>query len=59
MRLYRFDASCYARKAQMVLDLLGRRYECIDMTYGNRSELASLTGGYIQVPVLLDDDRDV
>jgi len=59
LRLYRLEASCYARKAQMVLDLLGRRYDCIDVTYGDRSELASVTGGYIQVPVLVDDDSSV
>ena len=27
MKLYRMDYSCYARKTQMVLDLLGCRYE--------------------------------
>jgi len=55
MKLYRLEYSCYARKAQMVLDLLGLEYECIDVTFGDRSELAELTGGYIQVPVLVDD----
>jgi glutathione S-transferase len=55
MRLYRLEYSCYARKAQMVLDLLGLDYECIDVVFGDRSELAKLTGGYIQVPVLVDD----
>ena len=54
MKLYRLEYSCYARKAQMVLDLLGLEYECIDVTFGDRSELAELTGGYIQVPVLVD-----
>lgn len=27
MRLFRFDYSCYARKAQMALDLCGADYE--------------------------------
>ena len=55
MKLYRFEYSCYARKAQMVLDLLGLRYEIVDVPFGDRTELATLTGGYIQVPVLVDD----
>ncbi|HUI27498.1 MAG TPA: glutathione S-transferase family protein [Candidatus Kryptonia bacterium] len=55
MKLYRFEYSCYARKAQMVLDLLGRRYEVVEVPFGDRTELATLTGGYIQVPVLVDD----
>jgi len=55
MKLYRFEHSCYARKAQMLLDLLGARYDIVDVPYGDRSELATLTGGYIQVPVLVDD----
>lgn len=56
MRLYRLNYSPFARKVQMVLDLLGARYECIDVPYGNRSELAALTGGYVMVPVLAEDD---
>jgi glutathione S-transferase len=59
MKLYRLEYSCYARKAQMVLDLLGLDYECVDVVFGDRSELAKLTGGYIQVPVLVDDDGRV
>jgi glutathione S-transferase len=59
MKLYRLDYSPYARKAQMVLDLLGRRYECVDVRYGDRRELAATTGGYVQVPVLVDDDGTV
>jgi len=55
MKLYRFEYSCFARKAQMVLDLLGLRYEIVEVPYGDRTELATLTGGYVQVPVLLDD----
>jgi glutathione S-transferase len=59
MKLYRFEYSCYARKAQMVLDLLGVRYEAVEVPYGDRTELATLTGGYIQVPVLVDDASQV
>ena len=55
MKLYRFDYSCYARKVQMVLDLCGVHHELVDVPYGNRQDLAELTGGYIQVPVLVDD----
>jgi glutathione S-transferase len=59
MKLYRLEYSCYARKAQMALDLLGCEYECVDVVFGDRSELATLTGGYVQVPVLACDDGRV
>jgi glutathione S-transferase len=55
MKLYRFEYSCYARKAQMVLDLLGLRYDIVEVPFGDRTELVKLTGGYIQVPVLVDN----
>ena len=57
MKLYRFRYSPYARKVQLLLDLLGKRYELIEVPYANRSELAALTGGYIHVPVLVTDDQ--
>jgi glutathione S-transferase len=55
MKLYRFRYSPYARKVQMVLDLLGATYDLVEVAYGQRDELARLTGGYIYVPVLVDD----
>jgi glutathione S-transferase len=55
VKLYRFEYSCYARKAQMVLDLLGLRYDVVEVPYGDRAALVSITNGYIQVPVLVDD----
>jgi glutathione S-transferase len=55
MKLYRFEYSCYARKAQMVLDLLGLRYDVVEVPFGDRTELVALTNGYVQVPVLVDD----
>ena len=55
MRLYRFDYSPFVRKVQIALDLMGTEYEAVDVPYGDRSELAELTGGYIQVPVLAAD----
>ena len=55
MKLYRFRYSPYARKVQMVLDLLRRPYELVEVAFGDRNELATLTGGYIYVPVLVDD----
>ena len=55
MKLYRLRYSPYARKVQMLLDLLRRPYELIEVSYGDRNELATLTGGYIYVPVLVDD----
>jgi len=59
MKLYRFRYSSFARKVQMLLGLLGRRHELIDVKYGDRTALAELTGGYIYVPVLVDDDGGV
>lgn len=58
MKLYRFDYSCYSRKVQMVLDLCGLDYELVEVPYGDRTELAEITGGYIHVPVL-DDDGEI
>ena len=59
MKLYRFRYSPYARKVQMLLDLLGAKYELIEQSYADRRELAELTGGYVQVPVLVADDGRV
>ena len=59
MRLYRFRHSPFARKVQTVLDLLQIEYESIDVAYGERNELAELTGGYVYVPVLVDDSGAV
>jgi glutathione S-transferase len=55
MKLYRLRYSPYARKVQILLDLLPAQYECVEVPYGRRDELATVTGGYIQVPVLVDD----
>ncbi len=58
MKLYRFRYSPYARKVEMLLDLLGHDYQRVEVPYSDRNELARLTGGYIHVPVLaLDDGR--
>jgi glutathione S-transferase len=59
MRLYRFRYSPYARKVQILLDLIGARYEIVEVPYSDRTELASVTGGYIYVPVLVDDGGKV
>jgi glutathione S-transferase len=59
MKLYRFDYSPYARKVQILLELMGAKHEVIDVKYGERTELATLTGGYIYVPVLVDADGAV
>jgi len=59
MKLYRFRYSPYARKVQMLLDLLGHDYELVEVPYSDRTELATLTGGYIYVPVLVDDENQV
>ena len=57
MKLYRFRYSSYARKVQMLLGLLGRPHELVEVPYSDRSELARLTGGYIYVPVWVSDGQ--
>lgn len=58
MRLHRLRYSPYARKVQLLLEMLPVPHEVVEVPYGNREELARLTGGYIYVPVLeLDDGR--
>jgi glutathione S-transferase len=59
MKLYRFRHSPFARKVQTVLDLMHLKYQVIDVQYGERNELAELTGGYVYVPVFVDDDGSV
>ncbi len=59
MKLFRFRYSPYARKVQMLLDLAGFPYQAIEVPYARRDEMAALTGGYVQVPVLVDDDGRV
>jgi len=59
MKLYRFRYSGFARKVQMLLDLLGHDYECHEVPYSDRRELARLTGGYIYVPVWVDASGQV
>jgi glutathione S-transferase len=59
MKLFSFHYSPYVRKVQAVLDLLGRDYTVAEVPYGDRTELATVTGGYIYVPVLVDDDGRV
>lgn len=59
MKLFRFRYSPFARKVQTLLDLLGLPYELSEVAYGDRNELATLTGGYVYVPVLVDDDGTV
>jgi glutathione S-transferase len=55
MKLYRFRYSPFARKVQMLLDLIGARYDLVEVPYSDRNEIAQVTGGYIHVPVLVDD----
>lgn len=57
MKLYRFSYSPYARKVEMLLALLGRSYERVEVSYSDRSELARVTGGYIYVPVWVSDGQ--
>ena len=59
MKLYRFRYSPYARKVQMLLDLMGQAYDTVEVPYSDRNEIANVTGGYIYVPVLVMDDGAV
>ena len=55
MKLYRFRYSPFARKVQILLDLAGARYDVVEVPYSDRTEIATVTGGYVFVPVLVDD----
>jgi glutathione S-transferase len=59
MKLFKFAYSPYARKVQAVLDLMGVAYDAVEVSYGDRRELVAATGGYIQVPVFVDDAGQV
>jgi glutathione S-transferase len=59
MKLYRFRYSPFARKVQMLLDLLAEPYELIEVPYADRNQLAELTGGYIHVPVFVSEAGQV
>jgi glutathione S-transferase len=59
MRLFRFPYSCFSLKVQCLLDLAGIRADVEDVPYGDRSTLVALTGGYLHVPVLVDDNGGV
>ena len=50
--LHRFRYSPYARKVQRLLEVLGLPHRVVEVPYGNREDLARLTGGYVHVPVL-------
>lgn len=58
-KIYRFSYSCYCLKVEKALDLLEVKYERVQVPYLNRSELADLTQGYIQVPVLVEESGRV
>ena len=45
MKLYRFAHSPYARYVQAAIELADVPCEVIDVRYGDREELARLTGG--------------
>lgn len=56
--LYRFPYSCYALKVQLLLDKLSLPYQTKDVPFGDRSELVSLTGGSVTVPVIVHQLED-
>ena len=55
MKLLRFPYSPFVLKVQCLLGLAGVRFAVEDVPYGDRSGLVAVTGGYIHVPVLVDD----
>lgn len=57
--LHRLHYSPYARKVQRLLELLRVPHRVVEVPYGNREELARLTGGYVYVPVLQMADGEV
>jgi glutathione S-transferase len=57
MKLYRFPHSGYARKIQVLLELLGAPHTVVEVPYADRRELVAVTGGYLHVPVLVDDGK--
>jgi glutathione S-transferase len=59
MKLFGFAHSPYAHKIRALLDLLGKRHTYVDVPFLERAELVQLTGGYIHVPVLVDEDGTV
>ncbi len=59
MKLFKFSYSPYARKVQAILDLMGVHYEAVEVPYGDRRELVAVTGGYLQVPVFVDEQGEV
>jgi glutathione S-transferase len=59
MKLYSLRYSPYVRKVQMLLELLGQKFDLSELRYSDRTELAEVTGGYIYVPVLVTDDGRV
>jgi glutathione S-transferase len=59
MKLYRFRHSPYARKIEKLAQLLGLAPTVVDVPYCDRAELVAVTGGYLHVPVLVDDDGTV
>lgn len=50
--LHRLPYSPYARKVQRLLEVLRVPFQVVDVPYGDRENLARLTGGYVYVPVL-------
>ena len=57
IKLYRFAYSPYALKVQFLLQALKLPCELVDVPFGNREELAVLTGGRVVVPALEHDGR--
>ena len=58
-KLFRFDYSPFAIKVECALGLVGRKVQIVDVPYGDRTELLSVTGGSLSIPVFVEDDGTV
>jgi glutathione S-transferase len=54
MRLYQFPYSPFAAKVRKCLELKRLDFEVVDVPYLDRRQLIELTGGSVQIPVLVD-----
>lgn len=59
MKVFRFYYSPYCLKVEKALELMDLPFERVNVPYLDRSAIVDLTGGYIHVPVLVDDAGQV
>ena len=57
MQLFQFRYSPFAAKVRKCLELKRVLFDVVEVPYLDRRELVAVTGGSIQIPVLVDGDR--